>query len=159
MLVHIIGRWRSLFLPFAVGLASVVLPILMVEAGQSSGNQLEGALFLMGLLGIGASLVTFPWTVFAAMAAQRRDRRNALEFVVALAVATLPTAWLQCLNGPASIMGVFWGWFHKIPDEWSAEHAWADMRIWNSGTYALFFLIVSYFAHRFSTAKDELSRR
>jgi hypothetical protein len=144
------ARWWPLAIPFALGLACVLIPIPMVIAAGNSGTDLEGALIIMGLLGF-ASVLALLWALVAAFAIQRRDQRSLGEFVLVLFAATLPVAWLQCVNLQGSLMGLFWGFLHP-PDDGPT-----GMIVRDTITYAILFIIASscaYFAARDPRAGD-----
>jgi len=144
-----LARWWPLSIPFVIALLAVLMPMFMVLAVQpGDGTHLEGALFMMAILGYAAALVTFPWAVIAAAVIERRDPRGFAEFVSVLAIATLPTAWLQCVNVQTSLMPFFWGWWHQVPDR-----GWTDIIVSNSAAYIVFFLVVAYLSYRGATPR------
>jgi len=67
---------------------------------------------------------------------ERRENRPYWEFVCVLFVATLPVAYFQCLNDSTSLMPLLWDWLHPNVSPWFTDG-------WNTGTYALFFLVTS----------------
>ncbi|MGD0051746.1 MAG: hypothetical protein ABSD03_07975 [Vulcanimicrobiaceae bacterium] len=134
-------RWWPLAIPFALGLASVLLSIQQVIAAGNDGTTLEGALVLMALAGF-ASLGLLAWTLAAAVAVQRRHQRPFFEFVLVLFAATLPVAWNQCLNMQGSLMPDLWDRWHQ-----SSTISPAETALWNTSAYIVLFIVAASAAY------------
>ena len=94
--------YALLLIPFLLGCASICLVLGSASGAQDA--QLEGALFLMALMGWGVTLVCPPLAAGLGWCALRARRVPFPVFFWIMLLALAPVAYYQCANMQSSIL-------------------------------------------------------